>query len=135
MKNQYFGDVGDYGKYALLRYLANNQIKIAVNWYLTPDDGSNDGKHVTYLEKSEMQSYDPELFAVLKEMVRTGQRNIKSFEARNVIPNAIYYNTLLHTDGKSREEKRAYRNQWHRQARDACKGAELVFLDPENDFV
>jgi hypothetical protein len=43
MKNQYFGDVGDYGKYGLLRFLAGNNIKIAVNWYLTPDDGSNDG--------------------------------------------------------------------------------------------
>ena len=37
MKNQYFGDVGDYGKYAMLRYLANDGIKIAVNWYLMPD--------------------------------------------------------------------------------------------------
>ena len=35
MKNQYFGDVGDYGKYGLLRHIANNGIKIAVNWYLT----------------------------------------------------------------------------------------------------
>ena len=50
MKNQYFGDVGDYGKYAMLRYLSNDGIKIAVNWYLTPDDGSNDGKFTTYLE-------------------------------------------------------------------------------------
>ena len=35
LKNQYFGDVGDYGKYGLLRRIANNGIKIAVNWYLT----------------------------------------------------------------------------------------------------
>ena len=35
LKNQYFGDVGDYGKYGLLRHIANNGIKIAVNWYLT----------------------------------------------------------------------------------------------------
>ena len=51
MKNQYFGDIGDYGKYGLLRFLAQNGVKIAVNWYLTTNDGSGDGKHVSYLEK------------------------------------------------------------------------------------
>lgn len=80
MKNQYFGDVGDYGKYGLLRHLANNGIKIAVNWYLTPDDGSNDGKHITYLEKDDMQRYDTELFLTLREMLRAGQRDVLSFE-------------------------------------------------------
>ncbi|MGN1142152.1 MAG: hypothetical protein ACI4TF_13195 [Oliverpabstia sp.] len=36
LKNQYFGDVGDYGKYGLLRFLVNNGISIAINWYLSP---------------------------------------------------------------------------------------------------
>ena len=132
MKNQYFGDVGDYGKYALLRYLANNQIKLAINWYLTADDGSNDGKHITYLEKNEMKNFDPELFVALREMVRMGQRDIKSFEQRDMIPNAIYYSALLHTDGNTRDEKRVYRKNWHQQALCVCKEAELVFLDPDN---
>ena len=43
MKNQYFGDIGDYGKYGLLRFLGERGLSIAVNWYLTPDDVSNDG--------------------------------------------------------------------------------------------
>ena len=34
MKNQYFGDIGDYGKYGLLRWLAGQGLSIAVNWYL-----------------------------------------------------------------------------------------------------
>ena len=38
MKNQYFGDVGDYGKYGLLRFIAKRGVTIAVNWYLTLDD-------------------------------------------------------------------------------------------------
>ena len=32
MKNQYFGDVGDYGKYGLLRFIAKRGVSIAVNW-------------------------------------------------------------------------------------------------------
>ena len=132
MKNQYFGDVGDYGKYGLLRYLANNGIKIAVNWYLTPDDGSNDGKHITYLEKNDMQRYDMELFMALKEMLRAGKRDVLSFEERDMIPNAVYYNQLLHVNGDSRAEKRAFRARWHQEALTACEKADLVFLDPDN---
>ena len=38
MKNQYVGDIGDYGKYGLLRFLSNHGIIIGINWYLTEDD-------------------------------------------------------------------------------------------------
>lgn len=125
MKNQYFGDVGDYGKYAMLRYLAKDGIKIAVNWYLTMDDGSNDGKFTSYLEKEEMRRYDPELFDVLKEMVASGNRNISSFSERAVIGNAQYYDAILN-------DNKQQRVTWHINALEACKDAELVFLDPDN---
>ena len=49
MKNQYIGDIGDYGKYGLLRRLAKYGIKIAINWYLTESDGTNDCKSTKYL--------------------------------------------------------------------------------------
>lgn len=38
MKNQYIGDIGDYGKYGLLRFLSEHGIKIGVNWYLSKND-------------------------------------------------------------------------------------------------
>ena len=50
MKNQYIGDIGDYGKYGMLRYLEKSGVKIGVNWYLTENDDSNDGKFTTYLD-------------------------------------------------------------------------------------
>lgn len=62
LKNQYFGDVGDYGKYGLLRFLANNGINIAINCYLTPNDGK-------------MRRFDPELFDLLREMLDNGIRD------------------------------------------------------------
>ena len=59
MKNQYFGDVGDYGKYGLLRFIAKRGVTIAVNWYLTPDDQSNDGHIRGYLtiDKRRIRKY------------------------------------------------------------------------------
>ena len=132
MKNQYFGDAGDYGKYGMLRFLAKNDIKIAVNWYLTGDDGSNDGRHISYLQDYRMSCYDEELFELLKGMVESGERNIKKFEEKNVIAGASYFSDLLKVTGNSRTEKQERRRKWHEKALDACAGAELVFLDPDN---
>jgi hypothetical protein len=132
MKNQYFGDVGDYGKYGLLRFLSKHDIKIAVNWYLTADDGSNDGKHITYLNDAKNRRYDPELYDVLKEMVFAGTRSVTDFQEKNMIREAVYYDRLLAVEGTSKEERQENRRLWHEKAMGICQAAELVFLDPDN---
>jgi hypothetical protein len=132
MKNQYFGDVGDYGKYGLLRFIANHNIKIAVNWYLTADDGSNDGKHITYLSDTKNRRYDPELYDVLKIIVSTGIRSVSDFQVRNMIPNATYYDALLQIQGTTKSERQQNRRLWHKKAMEVCRDAALVFLDPDN---
>lgn len=132
MKNQYFGDIGDYGKYALLRFLADNGIKIAVNWYLTADDGSSDGKHTTYLQKKTMRRYDSYLYDALAEMVSNGRRDLLEFEEKNMISDAIYYHELLENKGKTTAEKTAFRERWHKNALDSTVYSDLVFLDPDN---
>lgn len=132
MKNQYFGDVGDYGKYGLLRLLAKQNIKIAVNWYLTPDDDTKHGNHTNYLKNYYMGKYDKELFDLLKDMVLTKDRSILSFEERNAIPDAIYYHTPVDYSGKTKAERQESRKQWHANALSACESADLVYLDPDN---
>ena len=54
MKDQYVGDIGDYGKYSLLRAFADAGVKVGVNWYLTKNDGSSDGKFIKYLENNDI---------------------------------------------------------------------------------
>ena len=132
LKNQYFRDVGDYGKYGMLRFFANNGMNIAINWYLTPNDGSNDGKHISYLNDKKMRRFDPELFDLLSEMLGNDIRNIKAFEEQDKIPGAIYYNKLLDNTETTRSEKRVLRTKWHKDALDTCKEADLVFWDPDN---
>ena len=132
MKNQYFGDVGDYGKYALLRFLANSGIKVAVNWYLTSDDGTNDGKHVAYLKDPYMRKYDDELFDLLSEMLERGCRDVIAFEKEEAINGAVYFHNVIDDTPKSRIEKKKLRMMWHLEALHICEGAELVFLDPDN---
>lgn len=132
MKNQYFGDVGDYGKLALLRFLSNNGIKIAINWYLTANDGTNDGKHTRYIETQYMRRYDSELFDLLADMLSHNQRDVLLFEEKRAIKNAVYYHQLLEQKGPSRKANQILREFWHQSALDICTNAEIVYLDPDN---
>ena len=135
MKNQYFGDIGDYGKYGLLRCLGEGGLSIAVNWYLTPDDASNDGSIRSYLSKEKDRRYDPELYNALREMCAFEKKDVRLFAKRGMIPGAIYHDSFVEPEPGSSlsvPERRAARERWHRRALEACAGAELVFMDPDN---
>lgn len=136
MKNQYFGDVGDYGKYGLLRFIAKHGVTIAVNWYLTPRDQSNDGNIRGYLGKNSNRIYDPELFDALREMCARDEKDVRRFAEREMLPGAIYFDDIVQppiTDSAlSVKDKRLARERWHQQALVGCCGQELVFVDPDN---
>ncbi|WP_028506143.1 hypothetical protein [Ruminococcus sp. FC2018] len=130
MKNQYVGDIGDYGKYGLLRFLAGKGINIGVNWYLTKDDGSKDGKFKDYLSKDEFGCYDNELFKMLKTC-----KCVKDIERKQIIPNAVFFSDTLNTSSaEGRKERKAIRDEWHKKAmKKLCTdGADLIFADPDN---
>ena len=83
VKNQYVGDIGDYGKYALLRALSC-RYSIGVNWYLTPDDDRSDGKFTDYLTH-EADTLNGELFQMLKGLLLSAEgRLIEMADARAV---------------------------------------------------
>ena len=92
MKNQHFGDINDYVKYGLLRLLLNRgEMKTAICWMLTLDDGRTDGRLTSYLNKPEKwRQYDPGLYDVLKHLVVTkGIRNVQMAESCDISPHHI----------------------------------------------
>ena len=95
MKNQYVGDIGDFGKYGLLRFLANHGIKIGVNWYLTEDDSSSDGRFTGYLNRPEEGISDPELFYVLKEIAFRSDKSVNMIQDAHIIQGAEFYKEIL----------------------------------------
>lgn len=123
MKNQYIGDIGDYGKYGMLRYLEKSGIKIGVNWYLTENDDSNDGKFTTYLDNNKERYLDPELFGLLKKVVVCEDKSVSMIEKAEIFSSACFYHKLI-----SREN----RDEWHYNALEALRDAALVFCDPDN---
>ena len=126
MKNQYFGDIGDYGKYGLLRFIAAHNIKLGVNWYLTLDDETNHGKAITYLDTGKERYLDPQLFDFLKAKVKLVDKNVRMLEEAHLIQNAIFYHEVL---------RREQRQLWHQQALKSLQEAELIFADPDNGTI
>jgi hypothetical protein len=75
MKNQYFGDINDYRKYALLRTLCDCDTHLSVCWMLTPDDSRPDGKKTKYLDQPRRwRQLDPDLFDSLRKAVPDNRR-------------------------------------------------------------
>ena len=132
MKNQYVGDVGDYGKYGLLRFLTSHGIKIGVNWYLTENDGSTDGRFTTYLKNPAERVYDPELFDALQNIADCPEKNVKMIEQAGIIPDAEFYGELLKSSSLEASARELNRILWFNNSTLMLGNAELIFADPDN---
>lgn len=134
MKNQYVGDVGDYGKYSLLRAFSEAGIRVGINWYLTENDKTNDGKHVTYLNKKDMRKLDPVVYDVMKQLIDTDCRSVSEVQKSGLIKDALYYGELLKIEGNP-PMKEHRRITWFLKSMDALKDADLIYMDPDNGLL
>lgn len=134
MKNQYVGDIGDYGKYSLLRAFSDAGINVGVNWYLTDDDGSNDGKFKDYLNKEEFRKYDPVVFDALKQIIESDNRTVEAIQNSDILPGAKFFADSLSIEGTPKERANK-RFEWFSDSVFALCGADLVFLDPDNGLL
>lgn len=123
MQDCYAGDIGDYGKFALLRELHRQGLSIGVNWYKTDVQAKgNDGK---YCIPDRFAGYDTDLSSHLKQIFHSN-RSIKALEDAQLIDGAVYFSKCV-PDGD--------RGAWHEQALRELAGADLVFLDPDNGMI
>ena len=131
MKNQYTADIGDYGKYSLLRHFEDAGVSIGINWYLTEDDHSNDGKFISYLSDNKMRQYDPKVYDVLRDLLKNSNRSVAGVEKSRLFTNTTYFNELMDFSDSPTEIVNL-RYKWHKRAIDSLEKAELIFLDPDN---
>ncbi len=128
MKNQYFGDINDYRKYGLLRAIIGaGDFRLLVAWMLTPDDGSTDGKFISYLDNpKKWMKHDPVLFQALTGLLAAGQqRQVGLLESTNLLPYAKYFSSCVPDGG-------AERSAWFNSLIHQAQGGDFVFLDPDN---
>ncbi len=151
MQNRYVGDVGDFGKYGLLRALClpskddNSELSLGVVWYLVPpEEDNNDGKYTQYLKetpknKSLFRACDEKLYDALSKIINAGERRIKNIRESDILPTkTVYYEETLSFDDMpsigpmARERRLAHRRGWVQDALYKTAGCDVVFIDPDN---
>ena len=135
MQNRYVADVGDFGKYGLLRNIAKSNLIIGINWYLTPNEsGNEDGKHISYLQKYDYRKCDEELYYSLNKIIVGNERNVDSIQKSNILPrDTIFYDEVLDSHQETNWiHQRHFRDSWHVKALEKLSSSDIVFLDPDN---
>ena len=133
MQNRYAGDVGDFGKLGLLRFLESQGLRIGVNWYLTDDETHNDdGKFIEYTSKETFAGCDDELLFGLSDIIANNNRSIKALESKNLLISDLYYSEKMTCPPRQVQEARA---SWHQKALDYLSESDIVFLDPDNGLI
>ena len=132
MKNQYVGDIGDYGKYGLLRFLAKQGIKLGINWYLTANDGSRGRKFTDYLKQSSERVYDPELFDALRAVAFRDDKTVRLIESAGLIPDAEFFAEPLKTGLLDPRARKCDRRLWFNNSTLLLRDTDLIFADPDN---
>jgi hypothetical protein len=127
MQDRYAGDIGDFGKYGLLRMLAAPPLSLGIVWYRIPDAlRGTDGQRTGYLDAPvRFRACDPPLFDALRDMVQNGRRSVSEVLSRDLLP------TLSCSDDRFLTSPTG-RDPWLSDAQDATAGCDLVFLDPDN---
>jgi hypothetical protein len=127
MQNRCAGDVGDFGKYGLLRRLRGESpfLSLGIVWYLVSDERhKQDRKHTRYLERDRERRFracDPELYDALRGVV-SDRREVAAVERSGVLGDAAFFSKPVDTSN---------REAWLRDALNAVAGRDLVFLDPD----
>ena len=151
MQNKYVGDIGDFGKYGLLRELtgmtdkatASDALRLGVVWYLYTDKENNsDGSGTSYLldRRNNHKKYrecDKELYDELhKIVIKENDRRVSRVRKSGILPNntAYYERSLSYHKSEPSDSKQSKRKDWLEGALIATKDAELVFLVPDNSI-
>jgi hypothetical protein len=146
VQDRYAGDLGDYLKLGLLRWLTSSEAvsgpRLGVVWYRTVDDVHNaDGKHIAYLSDDDpsarrMRPLDPDLYDRLAAVVATGRRSTSALADAGVLPaDTVYFDEVLDLQKlpiAARAARTELRQAWLDRALTATSGCDLIFADPDN---
>jgi hypothetical protein len=137
MRDSYVGDVGDFGKYALLNALAGNDLRLGVLWCRNSEpDVSQDGRFIAYRE---LRACDPDLYDRLAQLLKNTQRTLTHIENSNILPsNTLFCGSAVPAprtpcfSTAAREAQSHLRSVWFKEGFKKLSEAMLVFLDPDN---
>ena len=137
MRDSYVADAGDFGKYALLNALAENDLRLGVLWCRNSlADATQDGRFTGY---PELRACDPSLYDRLSQILATNQRTLSQMENNDILPSTtLFYRTAIPVPTNprfstaARQAQTRLRAAWFDDGFSKLSEAELVFLDPDN---
>ena len=145
MQDRYAGDIGDFVKYGLLRWLngmtsVGRELSLGVQWYRFDgnDPAMNDGQHTDYLEGQtpmhrHLTSCDGDLAEKMRAVLN-GHRSIQSIEQSGVLPESTCFfgEGLNFDDNPSHARKVERRKNWNAEAFKGLDKRDVIFFDPDN---
>lgn len=133
MQDRYAGDIGDFGKFGLLKALLSEGFSLGVNWYKAePLESERDKDTGTFLHEDGKHKINPKYFVcdeplagALREISESDVRSIAQLEQAALLNpgKTVYYHEAISVAG---------RYQWHNNALETLAPCEIVFLDPDN---
>jgi len=133
VRDEYVGDIGDFGKYILLKELsAHDGIRLGVNWYYNMrPEGAH--AYLSSSNKDEFRRLDRELFGQMQDVVHPYKRTVRQIEQSGILPNAtLYYREPIPSSATKPAIREKERMGWFEDSLKALAGADVVFLDPDN---
>jgi hypothetical protein len=128
VRDEFVGDIGDFGKYILLNKLSElcgDKARIGINWYYNDRPGGA----FRYLSNMNANIYGPSaaaLFDALKRIVDADKEKLSKIENSSALPKSFTYYR------ESIPVKKNARAQWFQNSMDRLKEANVIFLDPDN---
>ena len=146
MQDRFVGDIGDFGKYGLLRVLCaprpldgGGQLSLGVVWYRTPDGTDPAGEQRAYLNRTpenlaRYRACDPELYDSLERTKDPSKRSVVLVRQWDILPQGTrFHEDILSFEGVSRRAARlAYRERYLERSRALTATCDIVFVDPDN---
>jgi hypothetical protein len=147
MQDRYAGDVGDFFKLGLLRWLTVpspfvQPLRLGVISCRIADESADaDRTHTAYLDQSsaigqDLRPLDPHLYDRLGQLVATGDPSIRTLMSSGVLPaDTVTYDQELTFVDLSPNDHAAHavrRERWFHSAMVAVEHCSLVFIDPDN---
>lgn len=132
MQNRYTGDIGDFGKFLLLKHLFADE-PIATIWYLYPDESHNtDGSHTVEEGNTTLYHHchtlDPLMSELFNALHQENLRHVELFETYPVLLNGRYFKESIVGEGDE------YRKDWLERSITFIQKnhSSIVCLDPDN---
>ena len=124
MQDRYAADIGDFGKFQLLRYLFNgSNYHLCQLWYKFPNESHNsDGLHINYFDK--VKGFDPLLEQKFYD-ISLNDRTIQALEDANLLDCVSYFQKEV---GNTLEERKLFINE----ALEFAKQGDFILADPDN---